>query len=94
MILAKVPPVVAENIWQIEGQLIPGTDAAQAQIDAPGSMRVNLLDGPDPATAPIIAQDDVDDLGFFALEGVASGVYTLEIITPDAVLYIGNFTIP
>lgn len=94
VILAKVPPVVAENIWQIEGQLMAESPEAQRLIDTLGSLTVRLLGPGDPASAPVLNEDVVDDLGFFSLEGVTSGTYTIEIAMPDADMHFQNFTIP
>ena len=95
IILAKVPPMVAEDIWQIEGQLMAESDAAQAHLEEPDALRAVLRPtGAGDEAAESVAEDVVDDLGFFLLEGLTSGTYVLEITTPDAVLRIEDFTIP
>ncbi len=96
IILAKVPPVVAENIWQIEGQLLasdPSDDAGDlANLLNQADVQVTLLKE-NPAPVPV-AQDTVDDLGFFLLEGVESGTYVLQIDTPTTTIRLADFKIP
>ncbi len=96
IILAKVPPVVAENIWQVEGQLLARdhSDAAGdlANFLSQADVQITLLKE-NPAPIPV-AQDTVDDLGFFLLEGVESGVYALQIDTPTTTIRLADFKIP
>ncbi len=100
IILAKVPPVVAENIWQIEGQLLdaqgPGESNDLAELLNRGEIHVTLLrENPAPTSTPTpVAQDRVDDLGFFLLEGVESGTFVLQIDTPTATIRLADFRIP
>ena len=96
IILVKVPPMVAENIWQIEGQLLdterPDEAGDLAGLFSRADIRVTLL-RENPAPTPV-AQDTVDDLGFFLLEGVESGTFVLQIDTPTTTIRLADFRIP
>jgi len=92
VILAKVPPMVAENIWQIEGQMMAESDAAQALLDRPGALAISLVAGDQ--AGGVVAEDVVDEVGFFFLEGVTAGLFTLRIETPDETIQIKDFKIP
>jgi hypothetical protein len=52
------------------------------------SGRVSLGRGEEP-----IASDELDEFGFFALEQVPPGTYTLEIELPTALVSLVDFTI-
>lgn len=93
VLLAKVPPVVAENIWHIEGQILGTEETGNlADLLGPADVQISLLR--DDPLAALVAQDTVDDLGFFLLEGVAAGAYVLQIETPDAIVRLEDFKIP
>lgn len=98
IILAKVPPVVAENIWQIEGQLLetasPDEPGDLADLLNRADIQITLLrENSAPSPTPV-AQDTVDDLGFFLLEDVESGDYVLQIDTPTTTIRLADFKIP
>lgn len=67
VVLALVPPVAGENIWQIEGQLL---GYAAEEHDTP----VRLLRG-----GAVVADDRVDEFGFFGFAPLEPGSYTLQI---------------
>lgn len=78
IILTLEPPVVAENVWQIEGQILHQQDATLV----PHGAGVSLLD----KDMPII-RDIVDEFGYFALDNVTAGNYTMYIdVLPDRIL--------
>lgn len=71
ILLSVVPPIAAENRWQIEGQVL--------ELDRPLAGRpgdsVHLLD----RIGDPVALDVVDDFGYFVIEGVPSNRYQLHI---------------
>jgi anti-sigma factor RsiW len=70
IILGLVPPLAAEQIWQIEGQLLREDEALPALDGA----AVQLL-----RDDAVVARDTVDDFGYFALERLAPGLYAIQV---------------
>ncbi len=70
VMLAIIPPLVDENIWQIEGQIShPG-----GLLSPAAARTVTILQGKEP-----VMQDQVDDFGYFVLEQLGPGTYTIQI---------------
>lgn len=82
VILASVPPISGNKLWQVEGQLM-------GDLSGEMSGRVSLRRGEEP-----IASDNLDEFGFFALEQVPPGSYTLQIELPSALISLADLTIP
>jgi hypothetical protein len=85
LILAKVPPIVGEPTspnWQIEGQLTAGS---RAEVNG----RVSLQRSEEP-----VASDNLDEFGYFALEQLSPGSYTLQIELSSSLVSLADFTIP
>lgn len=70
LIIAVVPPLAAENIWQIEGQIRREDD----DLSELSGAEVQLL-----RDDAVVSHDAVDDFGFFALEDIGPGDYTIVI---------------
>ncbi len=86
LILAVLPPLVDEDVWQLEGQLI-GYHAASFANDAAITVRVQQA-------GVVVVQDTLDEFGFFAGDQLAAGTYTLQIDLPDAQILIEGLSIP
>lgn len=84
ILVALIPPVVAENIWQIEGQISGQDDSLPLRDAVALLMRQNS----------IVARDVVDEFGFFALEQIGPGSYTLQLELPTDSILIENVTVP
>lgn len=74
VVLAKIPPVAGEGIWQLEGQLVQEKDPL-ADYSA---YLVQIADD-----KGLVLRDTVDDMGFFALEAIPPGRYTVHIESPQ-----------
>lgn len=72
LLLGVVPLPAVEMIWQLEGQLLRLEDA----LPTPQGAAVRILQGDDPT---VIAQDIVDEFGFFALDRLGPGRYIIQI---------------
>ncbi|MGB0386537.1 MAG: hypothetical protein ACPGWR_17145 [Ardenticatenaceae bacterium] len=72
------------HIWQIEGKLINPNDP---QMLYEG--QVALLEG-----SQAVATDEIDEFGFFALEDLKPGQYTLKIELPTTIIPIEEFILP
>ncbi len=83
LLLAIIPPVAGEDIWQIEGQ-ISHADAPAALPEATvQALRADNL----------VAQDSVDEFGFFALDQLPAGSYTLQIDLPEERVMVADVII-
>jgi hypothetical protein len=82
IILAKVSPLAVRKAWQVEGQL---TGQGSEQRNG----RVSLQRG-----EVLIASDNLDEFGFFALEEVPPGRYTLQIEIASSLVSLADLTIP
>lgn len=85
IVLAKVPPLAAGPGvlgWQIEGQLMA---ANGGELNG----RVSLQWGEEP-----IASDNLDEFGYFVLEQVPPGTYTLQIELASSLVSLADLTIP
>lgn len=82
VVLALVPPVAGENIWQIEGQI---SGPAGAQFAGAAAQAVQA--------GATVAQDRIDEFGFFALEQLVPGTYALQIDLPSARILIADITL-
>lgn len=81
IILMVAPPLAAESVRHIEGQIT----AQQNPATAPLGVRVSLL-----AQSETVRTDHVDEFGYFALDNVESGEYTIRIETaPDNIIIEG-----
>lgn len=81
IILSIVPPVVAEPVRQIEGQITKQHNPAAV----PQGARVSLL-----SQDEVVRDDHVDEFGYFALDNVEAGEYTICIeTTPDTIVIEG-----
>lgn len=81
IILLLAPPVVAESVWQIEGQIMH----QQAATSIPQGADVALL-----LQQNTVVRDVVDEFGYFALDNVTAGHYTMRIdLAPDSILIEG-----
>jgi len=69
IILALTPPVLHENIRQLEGQII-----AEDEQQIPANAAVHMLRDGMP-----VAGDAVDEFGFFAFDRLGPGSYTIQI---------------
>lgn len=85
LILAVLPPLVDEDVWQLEGQLI-GYDAASF---ADTAITVSMQQA-----GVVVLQDMLDEFGFFAGDQLSSGTYILQIDLPDAQILIEDLSIP
>ncbi|MCI0399407.1 MAG: hypothetical protein L0322_31345 [Chloroflexi bacterium] len=82
--LAKVPPLAGENVWQVEGQVVSQAGAA---LQPGGQVILERNDEP-------VANDVVDEFGYFSLENVGPGAYTLTIDLTSSLVSLADFTIP
>lgn len=83
IILTTIPLLPGTNLWQIEGHII--------NLDDPQHLyqgHVSLLQDAQPITT-----DQLDEFGFFALEEITPGNYTLHIELSDIIIPIQNFAI-
>jgi hypothetical protein len=85
VVLKIAPPLAAENVRQLEGQITGHDNPAVV----PHGARVALI-GDEGAA---ICDDTVDEFGYFALDNVESGEYTLRIETPPDTILIEGFAI-
>lgn len=69
VLLVLTPPVLDENIWQLEGQILP-----EDEQPMPTDATVHLLQDSEP-----VVSDAIDEFGFFALDQLGAGTYTLQI---------------
>lgn len=84
IIIGIVPPVATEKTRQIEGQVLPQENVLAAQIEG----EVQLIQ-----EGKMSASDTVDELGFFALEDIPLGRYTLELELPEVTVLIEDFSV-
>ncbi len=84
LILGLVPPLAAEQIWQIEGQLLREDQA----LPAPNGAAVQLL-----RDDTVAARDIVDDFGYFALERLAPGRYAIQVDLDQTSILIEDVTL-
>ncbi len=85
IIIAKKPPIVpAAKQWQVEGQISLPTDP-MTEFEGNASLLQN---------GQSTQEDIVDDFGYFAMESVSVGTYTLAIQLPSTHIHIKDFTIP
>lgn len=85
LILACTPPVAAEDIWQVEGQLIPPADHPLPET----GLTVQLIQ-----VEQVVAQDTIDEFGYFVLEQVRGGHYQLHLELVAEHLLIEEFKLP
>jgi anti-sigma factor RsiW len=81
--LAKTPPIAAENLWQLEGQIVAGSSEANL------AGQVFLL-----REDQSIASDVIDEFGYFALSNIRPGAYDLSIELNTSILLISAIAIP
>ena len=84
VMLATTSPLIATNIWQIEGQII---NLQEPLI--PNTGNVSLL-----RQTRNVATDKIDEFGYFVLENLSPGEYTLHIDLPTTIIPIDKFVIP
>lgn len=84
IVLAKEPPIAAENRWGLEGQVIHNENPVAV---LQGHVSLWQADS-------LIAQDEVDSFGYFGLANIAAGVYTLHIELQVDDMIVNNVTIP
>lgn len=84
LVLATEPPVATENRWGLEGQVMLLTE-----ITAVLQGRASLWQGD-----ALIANDLVDEFGYFELKNIEAGDYTLHIELLADNLIINPLTIP
>ncbi|MCL4266138.1 MAG: hypothetical protein KJ069_23210 [Anaerolineae bacterium] len=85
IVLAKEPPIAAENRWGLEGQVIHNENPTAIILQGRVSLR---------QTDTLIAQDEVDSFGYFGLANIAAGIYTLHIELQVDDIIVNNVTIP
>lgn len=85
ILLSVVPPIAAENRWQIEGQVL---EQGLPLSGRPGDS-VQLLT----RVGDAIAHDVVDDFGYFVMDDVSSGRYQLHIDLFGAQIFIENLDV-
>ncbi len=78
LVLNLTPPVVDEKLWSLEGRLMR---TALDESSVQGHVQILKMD-------EVIKEDDIDALGFFALDGVISGTYTLAVELPETWIWI------
>lgn len=83
IILTTSVPLPGSNLWEIEGHII---NHSNPQMCYKGHA-VLLQDAKD------VTSDEIDEFGFFALEDVSPGCYTLHVELPSTIIPIENFTI-
>jgi anti-sigma factor RsiW len=74
IVLALIPPLLDEAIWQIEGQISP---AGAQPIPVGASVQARRAD-------ETVAGDQVDEAGFFALDQLGPGDYRIRIDLAEA----------
>lgn len=84
VVLAKQPPIAAENRWEMEGQVIQNEEATAV---FPGQVSLWQEES-------LIARDVVDEFGYFGLANIVAGIYTLHIVLQVDDIIIINVTIP
>ena len=84
IMLATTSPLLATNIRQIEGQIINLEDQL-----IPSTGCVSLLHH-----TQHVANDNIDEFGYFVLEDLRPGEYTLHIDLPSTMIPIDKFVIP
>lgn len=83
IILTTSIPLRGSNLWEIEGHIVNHQDP---QMCYEG--QVFLLQH-----AKDVTSDEIDEFGFFALEDISPGCYTLHIELSNIIIPIENFTI-
>lgn len=84
LILVLIAPALAGGIWQVEGHI-----DAEADRPLPEGASVSALRASD----DIVASDSVDESGFFALDQLEAGTYTIQIDLADASILIGDLAL-
>lgn len=84
IMLSATSPLVATNIRQIEGQIINLEDQL-----IPSTGRVSLR-----YQTQHVANDNIDEFGYFVLEDLKPGEYTLHIDLLSTIIPIDKFVIP
>ncbi len=84
IMLASTSPLLATDIRQVEGQIINLEDQL---IPSTGS--ISLLHH-----TQHVASDNIDEFGYFVLENLKPGEYTLHIDLPTTIIPIDKFVIP
>lgn len=74
IVLALIPPLLDEAIWQVEGQISP---MGEQPVPAGAPVQARRADA-------VIAEDQVDEAGFFALDELAPGDYSIRIDLAEA----------
>ncbi len=74
IVLALTPPLIEEAIWQIEGQISP---ADEQPVPTGGLVQARRAD-------EIVASDNIDEAGFFALDRLGPGDYSIQIDLTEA----------
>jgi hypothetical protein len=83
LIISMSKPLTSTNIWQIEGQLINESDPLM-QYEG----EISLL-----GESETRARDEIDEFGYFILEKIEHGEYTLLLELPTIIIPIDQITI-
>ena len=84
IMLASTSPLLVTDIRQIEGQIINLEDQL-----IPSTGNISLLHH-----TQHVASDKIDEFGYFVLENLKPGEYTLHIDLPTTIIPIDKFVIP
>ena len=85
VVLSVVPPLVGNGPCQIEGQILHQEDVSSEPLRG----TVQLW-----RQGKVWGQEAVDDLGFFALDNMPRGRYTLTLDLPEMGIVVEDFAIP
>ncbi len=83
-VLSVTPPPVGDRAFQVEGQILP----EDASLEPPQGT-VHLF-----RQGQVWGQEDVDDTGFFALDDVPRGHYTLVLDLTGIGIIVEGFSVP
>ncbi|OQY46162.1 MAG: hypothetical protein B6242_08575 [Anaerolineaceae bacterium 4572_78] len=70
IVLTLEPPMAEENMWQLEGQVLPSGDTISLSEEG----MINLVNN-----GNIVSHDVIDDFGYFSLENIEAGQYSLQL---------------
>lgn len=83
VVLATEPPMAAENRWGVEGQVMQLADPTAVLQGTASLWQADTQ----------VASDTVDEFGYFELENITSGEYTLHIELPTDTIVINPVTL-